>query len=132
MKTVYVFVIKSTVCRNVFCHRRERCYFGLELKSQSIHFTTETMKYSFVFLAFDHLPKQKETTASFLCRYHVTCTEPDSYMSLSVSGLDLEPAARLCRDDSICRDSLHLTYPTGGCGSSSQFSQQCQLSLYRQ
>ena len=50
---------------------------------------------------------------SLLCRYHVACSEPGAYMSVTLSGLQLEPDSAQCADKAACRDYLHLTYPTG-------------------
>lgn len=49
-----------------------------------------------------------------LCfRYHVTCNDSDSFMSVTVGSLDLEPAAQCQLLTNSCLDYIQLHYPTG-------------------
>lgn len=47
------------------------------------------------------------------CRYHVSCSESDTYLSVVVESLDLEPAAHCQPDTNSCLDYIQLQYPTG-------------------
>ena len=49
----------------------------------------------------------------YVCRYHVRCDEPNSYMSVTLQDLDVEAASGQCGSENACLDFVKLQYPTG-------------------